>query len=115
VPKGLLCDMPRQHKRFSFPLEIVLDFSSGRREARISDLSLSGCFVDILLSVSVGEHVSFRLRSPSGYWVDLTGEVVYCMPSFGFGIRFTNMNEVKQQMLEQIILARGGQPWDPPE
>ena len=102
--------MPRQYKRFPIALEIVLDFSSGKREARISDLSLSGCFIDIVVNVSVGETVFFKLCTPSGQWVELSGEVIYHMPNFGFGIRFTDLPEEKQKLLKQIILARGGDP-----
>lgn len=103
--------MPRQYKRYPISLEIVLDFSSGKREARISDLSMHGCFVDIIVSVCEGETVFFRLRLPTGQWLELSGEVIYYLPNFGFGIRFTDLLEEKQKLLEHLILAHGGEPW----
>jgi len=107
--------MPRQYKRFPISLEIVLEFSSGKREARISDLSMGGCFVDSIMNVSEGEIVSFKLRMPTGQWVELSGKVIYYLPNFGFGIRFTNRTEEKNKLLAQIILAHGGEPWTPAE
>jgi len=103
--------MPRNYKRFPISLEIVLTFSSGKREARISDLSRGGCYVDIIVNVSEGETIDFRLQTATGEWMDLTGEVIYYLPNFGFGIRFTNLSEENQKLIEQIITDHGGDPW----
>ncbi len=101
-------DTPRQHERIPVSLGIVLESSSGKRDARISDLSLGGCFVDSIAHVSVGEIMVFQVRLPMGLWVQLYGEIVYCAPSFGFGLRFTNLAGEEQILLEQVILAHGG-------
>jgi hypothetical protein len=105
--------MPRQFKRYPISLEIVLDFLSGKREARISDLSMSGCFVDSIINVREGEPVAFNLNMPTGEWLHLSGEVIYHLPNIGFGILFTNLSEEKQRLLEQIIVAYGGEPQAP--
>jgi CheY-like chemotaxis protein len=101
-------DTPRQYERISILLEIVLESSSGKRDARISDLSMGGCFVDSIAHVSEGETVVFQIRLPAGLWVQLYGEVVYCSPGFGFGLQFTNLAGEERILLEQVILAHGG-------
>jgi len=103
--------MPREHKRFPVSLGVVLDFLSGEPEARISDISVEGCFVDTIVIVPKGENITFRVHLPTGQWMQLCGEVTYCLPHSGFGIRFTNLSEEKQIiLLQQIILATGGKP-----
>jgi CheY-like chemotaxis protein len=100
----------RQHERLPVSLEVVLEASSGKRDARISDLSRGGCFVDTIGHVSAGESVVFQIRLPTGDWGKLNGEVVYCSPGFGFGLRFTKLAEQEHIVLEQLILAHGGKP-----
>ena len=102
--------MPRQHNRIAIPLELVLESSSGKREARISDLSLGGCFVDSIASVQEGETLSFRLDLSSEQWEDMSGEVTYVMPGIGFGLRFNGLSENQTMRLTEIILANGGTP-----
>ena len=101
-------DTPRQYERIPVSLEIVLESSSGKRDARISDLSMGGCFIDIIAHARDGETVVFQVRLPAGPWAQLYGEVVYCSPGFGFGLRFTNLAGEERILLEQVILAHGG-------
>lgn len=102
--------MPRQRERVPVSLEIILEWVSGKREARISDLSMSGCFVDTIAAVQAGETISFKLNTPTGEWAELSGKVVYHLPGFGFGLRFEGLSEAQQILLEQIISAHGGSP-----
>ena len=95
--------MPRTHERKNFVAQIVLESASGRREARVSDISIGGCYVDSILSVSVGEEVSFDLVHPNGGRLPFTAEVAYHFDGIGFGVRFTNLNEEQKLFLERII------------
>jgi CheY-like chemotaxis protein len=108
---------PRQSERVPVSLEIVLEFASGsgKRDARISDLSMGGCFVDSIAQVSEGETVALQVHLPMGLWAQLYGEVVYCSPGFGFGLRFTRLAEEERILLEQVITAHGGKPSPPPD
>ena len=105
--------MPREYKRFPVSLEVVLDFLSGKPQARISDLSISGGFIDSIVNVREREPVFFSLRGPTGEWVQLSGEVIYHLPNIGFGIRFTDLSEEKRTLIEQLILAHNGDPQSP--
>lgn len=100
--------MPRKYTRLHIPLEIVIDFSSGRREARVSDLSMGGCFVDSIISVTDGDTIAFELLLSNNEQMKLTGEVVYSMPNIGFGIRFNDLTEEQEFQLELLILKHGG-------
>jgi PilZ domain len=102
--------MPRQFKRFPITLEITIDFATGRRDARISDLSLGGCFVDSILDINAGEKTDFSILIPTGEWLKLTGEIIHSITRIGFGIRFINLTEDQRFLIEQTILTYGGDP-----
>ncbi|HEY8561509.1 MAG TPA: PilZ domain-containing protein [Pyrinomonadaceae bacterium] len=103
--------MPRKQNRIPVSINVILQCSSGRREARISDLSLGGCFIDCLMPIIEGEIVSFKLEVEDGIWLDLEGKVSYIFPMIGFGIRFLPMPEEKRGALEHRILMSGADPW----
>src|SRR5687767_1987125 len=94
----------RRYERFSVSLSVVLDFTSGKREARISDISMGGCFIDSIASVREGEQISFKINFPAGHTAVIFGEVVYVYPGIGFGLRFVHFTETERKLLEQIIL-----------
>lgn len=100
--------MSRQFNRISIPVEALLESVSGKREARISDLSLGGCFIDSIASVQAGEKLNIRLRLSEDDWLELRGEIAYALPGFGFGIRFLDLSESETLSLEELILAKGG-------
>src|SRR5258706_6354795 len=99
--------MARKHDRTAILLEIVLEFSSGKRSARISDLSLGGCFVDSIAAVTVGETVSFKLRMDD-QWEDMSGEITYVLPGSGFGLHFKDLSDKQKASLTEVILTNGG-------
>jgi hypothetical protein len=103
--------MPRKTKRLPVSLAISLESSSGRREARISDLSMEGCFIDSILEAAKGEIIKFALFLPGDEPVNLSGRIVYVMPRIGFGVRFVELTEEKKIILEHIILTLGGDPY----
>ena len=93
----------RRNERVAVALETILEWSSGKREARISDLSLDGCFVDSMVSPPVSEVVILKVRMPTGEWLKLCGEVVYVYPGIGFGVLFTLISDEERLLLEKII------------
>lgn len=103
--------MPREQERTSVSLDIILEWSSGKREARVSDLSLGGCFIDCIAGLREGEMISFKILVPDGQWLAMEGKVVYALPGFGFGVRFTSLSESQRNVLEYLILMNNGNPW----
>ena len=104
--------MPKNNDRITVSLEATLESSSGKREARISDISIGGCYVDTMVSASVGESVTVTARTPTGEWMKLPGEVVYCFPGMGFGLRFGSLAEFDRALLEQFMWSQGWRPSD---
>lgn len=103
--------MPRQQERTPVILDIILEGASGKREARITDISLSGCFIETMTPVNAGESVSFQIIISDKEMLSLRGEIVTVFPGVGFGIRFNHLWENKKTVLEHIILMNSGNPW----
>ena len=104
--------MPRKQARTSVSLSILLEWSSGKREARISDISLGGCFIDCLTPISKGETISFKIKISDKEWISLRGEIVFVTVGVGFGVRFISLSEDGKTMLEHLILMNNGNPWE---
>ena len=97
--------MPRQHERVPYLTEVVLEFASGRREARISDLSEGGCYVDSWAGVRPGDTVRFEMQTPAGDLLPLVGEVAYVFEGAGFGLRFLDLgNDTRHRICELMKL-----------
>ena len=83
--------------------EISLDVRWENGQARLSDLSLGGCYVDTLGQVSVGEVVNLEIKMPDGSWLPLRGTVAYYHPGLGFSVCFTFLTEEEQEKLSEVI------------
>ncbi len=95
----------RLEGRIPVLMEIQLLSTAGKYQARTADLSNGGCFVETLGKVEVGEVIHFKLRLPSGEWLELEGQVMYEYPNVGFGLRFTGISEAQQKRLEWLVKA----------
>src|ERR1043165_990601 len=76
---------------------------SGKHTARISDISLGGCYVETMGQVTMGDLIRFEVQLPTGRWMPLIGEVVYHLPGMGFGLRFRTLTESQKQMIASLI------------
>src|ERR1044072_2922678 len=61
----------RMQERVPVSLDVVCESASGKRDARMSDISASGCYIDSITQVAVGEVVTFKTRLPTGHWIQL--------------------------------------------
>lgn len=95
--------MPRQHDRVPFLTGIILEFASGRAEARVSDISMGGCFIDTITDARPGEQVRFELVEDNGTRLSFTGKVAYHFEGVGFGVIFTDLDEDQRQFLRRIV------------
>ena len=93
----------RKHERKQYFTETLLEFSSGKYEARISEISLGGCYVDSIASVMESEAIALTIRIGDGASQRFTGVVAYVLPGFGFGVRFTDLTEEKTDFLRKLI------------
>jgi Tfp pilus assembly protein PilZ len=97
--------MPRQHERTSYLTEITLESASGKRQARISDISSGGCFVDTLTNVREGEEILMTGTFPDGSGLNVRGRVAYVMNGFGFGVSFTEIENGSELALKKMTGA----------
>jgi hypothetical protein len=96
----------RKHERLPLPIAVLWEGAMGKREARTADISESGCFIDTIGQAAVGETIRFTLCLPAGD-MKMQGEVVYEIPSLGFGLRFSSISDEDQKRLEELLKPRG--------
>lgn len=96
-------DDKRKFDRKTFFAEALLEFSAGRSNARISEISLGGCFVDSIASVMEGDPLSLTISAGSAGSQHFDGEIAYTLPGFGFGIRFKSLNGAQLDFLRKVI------------
>jgi hypothetical protein len=99
--------MPRQEERVQYLEEVELNFASGKRTARISDISMGGCYVDSIAAVPVGEPVSIEITRSSGENVQFNGRVAYILEGFGFGVEFIDLTDDQVRFLERMVGSGG--------
>jgi len=104
-------DERRDKPRLSVNLDAVWDREQARLSARVVDLSEGGCYLDSVGEVLAGETVAFRVMLPDGDWLYLEGEVRHHRHGFGFGVKFTELNDDQLEKLVLLLqIAKDGGP-----
>ncbi len=93
----------REDPRRAVSITAYWEGLSGRHQARVSDLSLGGCFIDSLGRADVGEFLSLSLQMHDGAWLRLRGQVASVDPHTGFSIAFTYLTEDEQHALARLL------------
>ncbi|HEX8846400.1 MAG TPA: PilZ domain-containing protein [Pyrinomonadaceae bacterium] len=93
----------REEERKSITLEVRWEGGSGVHSARVSDISMGGCYLDTLGQVEVGEIVTMEIKLPTGEWLPLRGSVAFHHPGLGFSVCFTFLTDEEQYQLAQLI------------
>jgi PilZ domain len=105
-------DSERRHApRYPFIAEAeVTEISSDTRlVAKTSDLSISGCFLDMLNPSPQGTDVRVKISHENTTFI-ARGKVVFILPNMGMGVVFTSIEHDHQAILQKWIanLARAG-------
>jgi len=79
--------------------EVVEFPSSARLNARTSDISSKGCYVDTLNPMSQGAQIRLRLTHNDEIF-EAVGRVVYVSPGLGMGIIFETVTTEQQSRLD---------------
>ena len=93
----------RTQERAKLILEAKWEGMSGRYEARLSDLSSGGCFIQTIARVELHEQLRFKIKLPWGRWLPLQGEVVYCQANFGFAVRLMELSEMQRRQVTALF------------
>jgi CheY-like chemotaxis protein len=98
------------HNPVVVSLDVVWPGSSGKTDARMSEVSMDGCYIDSRVQGrSLGEMVDFKVHLPSGPWVSLTGKLINEDYPMGFGVQFKNLTETDRRLLAQVVAAHSGE------
>lgn len=92
----------REDERKGVSLEAWWEGLSGRHGARVSDISMGGCYIDSPGKVAPGELVVFSIRKPDGSWLTLRGQVVSAEVNIGFSLSYTFLTDDEQQELRRL-------------
>jgi len=82
--------------------KILSPFSDACLEARTSDVSLVGCFMNTPFSLPVGTDIRLQLKYEQITLIT-SGAVARSEPSMGFGVSFTNMKETQKILLQRWL------------
>lgn len=93
----------RNEKRWEVCLDAVWEGKSGNYNARVTDLSEGGCYIDTMGEASEGEILNFKVLLPGGEWLFLSGEVAHKNAPLGFGVRFADLSEDQTEKLRTLL------------
>lgn len=88
--------------RFVADTEITEIASNTRLGGRTSDLSMGGCFLDMVNPSPEGTRIRITVRHASASFTAL-GKVVFVFPNVGMGVVFTNVEEDQLAVLRKWL------------
>jgi hypothetical protein len=98
----------RQAPRYPFIAEaVVTEISSDTKFiAKTGDLSIGGCFLDMLNPTPQGTDVRVRISHDNTTFTAL-GRVAFILPNMGMGVTFTSIEQDQQAILQKWISNLG--------
>jgi hypothetical protein len=94
----------RSVPRYQFVADAkVVEVESGSEFAgRISDLSIHGCFIDLLNPSPQGTDLRITIFRDDATF-DAEGKVIFALANMGMGIMFTRIEEDQLRILQQWL------------
>jgi CheY-like chemotaxis protein len=103
-----MTDQIAEIEQVNVSLDVVWHGAAGKFDARVGEISMTGCFIESMGQEVMGETINFNVRLPSGIWVTLEGEVIYQEYPIGFEVRFSNLTPDNLRLLTRVVAAHGG-------
>ena len=97
-----MADEKRSNERKTVNLVVKWDSLSGSYEAKLEDISLSGCFINTTGLADLNEVMNLEVLLPSGEWLVLNGRVTTYQPGIGFGLLFSSLTEEQTRAVEKL-------------
>ena len=82
--------------------EVIELQTNTRLKARISDLSLVGCYLDMTNTFPAGTEIRLNIGHDDATFTAL-GVIIHCQPKMGMGIRFTDVQLDQHQILDKWL------------
>ena len=95
----------RQTNRGELLTEVEYEGAGVRAQTRISDISLSGVFIDALSPLPVGAALKLMFTLPSGHQVVTEGVVAHSQAGIGMGVAFTSLTPEDARLIQAAIDA----------
>jgi hypothetical protein len=94
----------RQAPRYPFIAEAVVTeiLSDTKLIAKTGDLSIGGCFLDMLNPTPQGTEVRVRISHQDATFTAL-GKVAFILPNMGMGVTFTSIEQDQQAILQKWL------------
>lgn len=89
---------------FSAPAEIVVEQSGAKTLARVEELSLHGCYLEVTIPIGVKTAVVVKIFGPKDYF-EATATVIYSNPTNGMGLAYRNVKPHFRAVLQKWLLA----------
>jgi hypothetical protein len=91
-----------------YPLVLLAEvtdlLSSAKFTARTSDVSLTGCYIDMLSPLPRGTQVQVRLKN--GHEVfESAATVMYVSPGLGIGVALAELSAAQQTLLDRWLAS----------
>lgn len=94
----------RRTPRYSFiaSAELIEEASDVRIATRVSELSLYGCYLDMMNPFPVGTLVLVKISSGDMFF-QAKSKIVYSQPNMGAGVAFLQVEPAYQPILERWL------------
>ena len=91
----------RQSERIDLRLLTQWETVSGVHQGTIVNCSVGGCFVQAQVEEPSTEPIKLSMQLPNGTDIHLWGNVVYYLPTLGFGVQFVSASDEGRLMLRK--------------
>jgi hypothetical protein len=100
APSGGRRSMPRHN--LIATAEFVDQATQTRASARISEISLGGCYLDVLNPLPADAIISLRIVRDTGAF-ETKARIAYVHPGFGMGVAFLETDPAHKSLLEKWL------------
>ena len=98
----LSSDERRQHDRSRLIIDVHFDGAESTGVASTKDISLGGLYLSTRTKIPVGAMLALRIPVGNEHVV-VKGEVVYSNPGEGVGVKFDELSEDAQRLMQQTL------------
>lgn len=88
---------------FDAAAEVIVEGSGAKIAARVTELSLHGCYLDISTPLTAYTHVLVKIFGPYDFF-EAQSTVVYANPLMGVGVGFRHVSFFCQGVLHKWLL-----------
>jgi len=94
----------RRSPRYSFiaSAELIEEKADVRIASRVSELSLHGCYLDMMNPFPTGTMVLVKITAGDAFF-EAKSEIIYSQPNMGAGVRFLQVESKSQAVLERWL------------